>query len=117
ATLALVLGIAFLAGFMLDPLVVILMVVPIASPLVKGLGFDLVWFCVLFLVVLQTAYLTPPMAPSIFYLRGIAPPGITLRHMYTGVWPFIALQILAVAVVAAFPETVLWLPKALLSAR
>jgi len=117
AMLALVLGIAFLAGFMLDPLVVILIVMPIASPLVKAMGFDIVWFCVLFLVVLQTAYLTPPMAPSIFYLRGIAPPEITLREMYAGVWPFVALQLVATAVVAAFPETVLWLPKALLSAR
>jgi tripartite ATP-independent transporter DctM subunit len=117
ATLGLILGVAFLAGFMLDPLVVILIVVPIASPLVKAMGVDIVWFCVLFLVMLQTAYLTPPMAPSIFYLRGIAPPEITLREMYVGVWPFVALQLVAVALVAAFPQTVLWLPKALLSAR
>jgi tripartite ATP-independent transporter DctM subunit len=112
-TLALILFIAFLAGFMLDPLVIILIIVPIASPIIKGLGFDLVWFCVVFLVVLQTAYLTPPMAPSIFYLRGIAPPEIELRHMYTGIWPFIALQVLVTALVMAFPQTVLWLPSAM----
>jgi tripartite ATP-independent transporter DctM subunit len=112
-TLALILSLAFLAGFMLDPLVIILIIVPIASPIIRGLGFDLVWFCVVFLVVLQTAYLTPPMAPSIFYLRGIAPPEIELRHMYTGIWPFIALQLLVTALVMAFPQTVLWLPSAM----
>jgi TRAP-type mannitol/chloroaromatic compound transport system permease large subunit len=79
----------------------------------KGFGFDVVWFCVVFLVVLQTAYLTPPMAPSIFYLRGIAPPEIELKHMYTGIWPFIALQAIATVLVMAFPQTVLWLPNAM----
>jgi tripartite ATP-independent transporter DctM subunit len=113
SALFLVLLVAFLAGFMLDPLVIILIVVPIAAPIMKTMGFDLVWFSVVFLVVLQTAYLTPPMAPSIFYLRGIAPPELQLRHMYTGIWPFIALQVLVVALVVAFPQTVLWLPAAL----
>jgi tripartite ATP-independent transporter DctM subunit len=113
ATLALILLLAFLAGFMLDPLVIILIIVPIAAPIIKTMGFDAVWFCVLFLVVLQTAYLTPPMAPSIFYLRGIAPPEIKLQHMYTGIWPFIALQVLVMGLVMMFPQTVLWLPNAL----
>jgi tripartite ATP-independent transporter DctM subunit len=116
-TLALILFLAFLAGFMLDPLVIILIIVPIASPIIKGLGFDLAWFCVVFLIVLQTAYLTPPMAPSIFYLRGIAPPEIDLRHMYTGIWPFIALQVLVTALVMTFPQTVLWLPSVMQSTR
>jgi tripartite ATP-independent transporter DctM subunit len=112
-TLALIMAVAFLAGFMLDPLVIILIMIPIAAPIVKTMGVDLVWFSVIFLTVLQTAYLTPPMAPSIFYLRGIAPPEITIRHMYRGVWPFIALQCLVTAAVVAFPQLVLWLPQAL----
>jgi tripartite ATP-independent transporter DctM subunit len=111
--LGIVLLIGFVAGFMLDPLVIILIVIPVAAPIVKALGFDLVWFCVLFLVVLQTAYLTPPMAPSIFYLRGIAPREIELHHMYRGIWPFIGLQVLVTGMVMAFPQTVLWLPTAL----
>ncbi len=102
--------ITFLAGFMLDPLVIILIVVPITAPLIVSAGFDVVWFCVVFLVMLQTAYLTPPMAPSIFYLRGIAPPVITLRHMYVGIWPFIALQLLVLCTIIAFPRCVTWLP-------
>jgi tripartite ATP-independent transporter DctM subunit len=111
--LAIVLGITFLAGFMLDPLVIILIVVPISAPLITAMGFDLVWFCVLFLVMLQTAYLTPPMAPSIFYLRGIAPPSITLNDMYVGIWPFIGLQLSVILLLIAVPECITWLPDAL----
>ena len=114
--LFLVLLIVFVAGFMLEPLVIILMVIPITAPLVVAAGFNKEWFCVLFLVMLQTGYLTPPMAPSIFYLRGIAPPEITLRHMYTGIWPFIGLQLLVVTLIVAFPEFVTWLPDTMLKA-
>ena len=77
-TLFLILFLAFLAGFVLDLVSVILIIVPVAVPIMKSFGFDVVWFCILFLVVIQTSYLTPPMAPSIFYLRGISPPEITL---------------------------------------
>jgi tripartite ATP-independent transporter DctM subunit len=110
---AVVMVIVFLAGFMLDPLVIILMVVPIATPLVVSAGFDKVWFCVVFLVMLQTAYLTPPMAPSIFYLRGIAPPEITLNQMYAGIWPFIGIQVVVVTMIIIYPDLVTWLPKVL----
>jgi tripartite ATP-independent transporter DctM subunit len=113
--LFIVMFIVFLAGFMLEPLVIILMVVPITMPLIEAAGFDKVWFCVLFLVMLQTGYLTPPMAPSIFYLRGIAPPEITLRHMYIGIWPFIGLQLLVVTLLVIFPKCVTWLPDTVLT--
>jgi tripartite ATP-independent transporter DctM subunit len=116
-TLAIIMAITFLAGFMLDPLVIILIIVPIVHPLVTAGGFDMVWFCVLFLVMLQTAYLTPPMAPSIFYLRGIAPPEITLRHMYVGIWPFIGLQLVVVVAITIWPQAVTWLPNTLLGGR
>ena len=66
---------------------------------------------------IQTSYLTPPMAPAIFYLRGVAPPEITLRHMYAGVVPFIVIQVIALIIVAAFPELALWLPEQLLGFR
>ncbi len=80
-------------------------------------GDDPVWFCVLFLVVIQTSYLTPPVAPSIFYLRGISPLEITLRDMYRGIVPFIALQLVAVMLVVAFPQLTVWLPAKLLGVR
>ena len=66
------------------------------------------------IIIIQTSYLTPPLAPAIFYLRGIAPPSITLLDMYKGVVPFILLQVLTLAIVMIFPQTVLWLPTKLL---
>jgi tripartite ATP-independent transporter DctM subunit len=114
ALLALLLGMVFLAGFVLDWISILLIFIPIFMPLVKAAGFNPVWFCILFLIVIQTSYLTPPLAPAIFYLRGIAPPSITLLDAYKGVVPFIFLQIITLVLVVAFPETVLWLPTKLL---
>lgn len=111
--LGLILFIAFVAGFLLDMMSVVLIVIPVAIPIVRMLGFDDIWFCVAFLVVLQTSYLTPPLAPSIFYLRAISPPSIKLKHMYAGVIPFICIQLLVLFVILVFPETALWLPRVL----
>lgn len=113
-TLLLFLGISFLAGFVLEWISILLIFIPVFIPIVKLLGFDPVWFCILFLVVIQTSYLTPPMAPAIFYLRGISPPEITLPHMFRGVIPFIVLQMITLTVVMSFPQTVLWLPAKVL---
>jgi tripartite ATP-independent transporter DctM subunit len=116
-TIGAFLFVCFLAGFILDWISILLIFIPVFIPLVKALGFDAVWFCVLFLIVIQTSYLTPPMAPAIFYLRGIAPPEITIQHMFRGVVPFIALQVGCLFIVAAFPQLVLWLPSVLLGFR
>ena len=112
--LALCLGLVFIAGFFLEWISILLIFVPIFIPLVQMAGFDLVWFCILILIMIQTSYLTPPMAPAIFYLRGIAPPEMTLRDMYWGVVPFLVIQALTLAIVMSFPQTVLWLPSKLL---
>ena len=116
-TLAVFLFICFAAGFVLDWISVLLIFIPVFMPIVQAMGFDPVWFCVMFLVVIQTSYLTPPMAPAIFYLRGISPPEITLRHMFAGVVPFILLQLVCLAIVGYFPQMVLWLPAQLLGFR
>ncbi|MDP3536166.1 TRAP transporter large permease subunit [Halomonas sp. M1] len=108
--LGMILLIAFIAGFVLDLISVVLIIIPVAMPIVRMLGFDEIWFCVAFLVVLQTSYLTPPLAPAIFYLRAITPPEVTLRHMYRGVVPFIIAQLIVLALVLAFPQIALWLP-------
>jgi tripartite ATP-independent transporter DctM subunit len=115
--LGLLLLILFLAGFFLDWISIVLIFVPIFTPLVTAAGFDAVWFCVLFLVMIQTSYLTPPMAPAIFYLRAVAPESITIRHMYAGVVPFIALQAVTLGIVLAFPVLVTWLPGVMLQMR
>ncbi len=116
-TLVVFLFISFAAGFVLDWISVLLIFIPVFMPIVEAMGFDPVWFCVMFLVVIQTSYLTPPMAPAIFYLRGISPPEITLRHMFSGVVPFILLQLICLAIVGYFPQMVLWLPAQLLGFR
>ncbi len=105
-----ILFIAFLAGFFLDWLEISLIMLPLVAPVVVLLGFDQIWFIVLFAVVLQTSFLTPPVGFSLFYLKGVAPPGVTIIDIYKGVIPFVALQMLAVAMVFSFPQLVLWLP-------
>jgi TRAP-type mannitol/chloroaromatic compound transport system permease large subunit len=111
STLAVILLLTFVAGFILELISVVLIIIPIALPLVIGFGFDPLWFCVTFLVVLQTSYLTPPMAPAIFYFRAIAPPEIKLMHMYRGVIPFILVQLVTLGLVIAFPALATWLPE------
>jgi tripartite ATP-independent transporter DctM subunit len=113
SVMAIILFVAFLLGFVLDLISIVLIVVPLAIPLVKSFGIDPLWFCVIMLIVLQMSYLTPPMAPSIFYLRAIAPPSIRLKHMYWGVIPFIGCQVLTLLVVIFFPSVATWLPKAM----
>jgi tripartite ATP-independent transporter DctM subunit len=115
--LGLMMAIIFIAGFFLDWISIVLIFVPIFTPLARTAGFDPVWFCVLFLVLIQTSYMTPPMAPAIFYLRAVAPPAITISHMYRGVVPFIVLQIATLAVTMAFPQLVTWLPGKMLQFR
>ena len=120
--LLLFLLLVFIAGFFLEWISILLIFVPLFMPFIHeawaangyGAFFNPVWFCMLLLVMVQSSYLTPPMAPAIFYLRGIAPPEITLRHMYKGVVPFLFIQVIALLIVMAFPQTALWLPDQLL---
>jgi len=115
--LYLMMFIIFLAGFFLDWISIVLIFVPIFTPLIKAAGFDPVWFCILFLIMIQTSYLTPPMAPAIFYLRAVAPPAIRISDMYRGVIPFILLQLTTLVVVMIWPGLVTWLPGVLLQLR
>ena len=115
--LSMMMLIIFIAGFFLDWISIVLIFVPLFTPLIKTAGFDPVWFCILFLIMIQTSYLTPPMAPAIFYLRAVAPPEITIRHMYKGVIPFIILQLLTLVIVMIFPKLVSWLPSVMLSIK
>lgn len=103
--------VVFIAGFILDWVSVILICLPIFVPVFAGMDVNPLWFAVLMIVVIQTSYLTPPMAPSIFYLRSIAPSDITYRDMYRGVVPFICAQILTLLLVFFFPALATWLPS------
>ena len=110
-TIFILLLLAFLAGFVLDLISIVLIIIPVAIAIMRKMGVDDVWFCIMFLVVIQTSYLTPPMAPAIFYLRGISPPEITLGDMYRGVIPFIVIELIVLALVYFFPALALWLPE------
>ena len=109
-TIAFFLAIVFLLGFVLDWATIVLLTVPIFAPIVRQLGIDPLWFAVLMIVTLQTSYLTPPMAPAIFYLRSIAPPEITYGDMARGVVPFVICQLLVLVLVGLWPPTATWLP-------
>lgn len=106
-----ILFIAFVAGFFLDWLEIVLIILPLVAPVVKDLGFNIVWFVVVFAVCLQTSFLTPPVGFSLFYLKGVVPKEITTRDIYIGIIPFVILQLIAVAAVFMWPEIILWLPK------
>ena len=106
-----VLFFTFLLGFVLDWIEITLIVLPLVSPVIQSLGFDLVWFTVLFAICLQTSFLTPPVGFALFYLKGVAPAGVTVSQIYRGVIPFVMLQILGLVLVFVIPELVTWLPS------
>ena len=105
-----ILAATFLLGFFLDWIEISLIILPLVAPVVQSLGFDLVWFTVLFAVCLQTSFLTPPVGMAIFYLKGVAPESIDIRTIYRGVVPFILLQLLGLALIFIWDPLVTWLP-------
>jgi TRAP-type mannitol/chloroaromatic compound transport system permease large subunit len=86
---------------------------PLVTPILLTMGFDPVWLAILFAINLQTSFLTPPFGFSLFYLRGAAPPEITTMHIYRGVFPFIAINALAIVIVWWWPTLATWLPDRL----
>ena len=99
-------------GCFLDWIGIIMIVVPLFTPIAVQLGFNPVWFSLMNIVVLQTSFLTPPFALTIFYLKGIAPPEITLSDIYRGVVPYLLLMVLAIVIFSVFPEILLFAPRA-----
>ena len=105
-----ILAITFVLGFFLDWIELTLIILPLVAPVVSALGFDLIWFTVLFAVCLQTSFLTPPVGFALFYLKGVAPAGINLGHIYRGVLPFILIQLVGLTIVFYWQGIVTWLP-------
>ncbi|MCP5058879.1 MAG: TRAP transporter large permease subunit [bacterium] len=103
-------GLVFLLGFFLDWIEITLIVLPLMEPVTLALGIDKLWFTMLVAVCLQTSFLTPPVGFALFYLKGVAPPGIELGHIYRGVVPFVLLQLLGLAALFVWPGLVTWLP-------
>jgi tripartite ATP-independent transporter DctM subunit len=108
--------IIFMLGFFIDWIGILFIIIPIISPLVPLLGFDPLWFAMMVCVNLQTSFMTPPFAPGIFFLRGSASPelGISMGDIIRGIIPFIILVLIAVALLVAFPDIILWLPNTLI---
>ena len=101
----------FVLGFFIEWIEISYIAVPLFLPVFIAQNVDLVWLAMLICVNLQTSFLTPPFGWALFFLRGVAPPEITTRHIYVGVIPFIVLQVAAVAIVFFYPQIALWLPK------
>jgi tripartite ATP-independent transporter DctM subunit len=110
-TRVLLLFIVFLLGFVLDWTANVLICVPLFLPVLTAAGVDPIWFGTLVIIVIQTSYLTPPMASSIFYLLSIAPPDMKYGQVCRGVVPFILIQFATLALVVLFPAMATWLPQ------
>jgi TRAP-type C4-dicarboxylate transport system permease large subunit len=105
--------ILFVLGFVLDFLEIIYIVIPIVGPVIYGSYFDPKWVTIMIAVNLQTSFLTPPFGFALFYLRGVAPKEVTTMHIYRGIIPFVLIQVVGLAILAAFPAIVTILPDIL----
>ena len=100
-----------LMGTFLDDTAMLVIVAPLYVPLVSALGFDLIWYGILYTITTQIAYMTPPFGYNLFLMRAMAPPEISLGDIYRSIVPFVFVMILALALVMAFPQVALWLPN------
>jgi tripartite ATP-independent transporter DctM subunit len=108
--LTLMMIIWIILGCLIDWIGILLLTAPIFVPIIETLGFNSVWFGVLFCMNMQISYLSPPFGPAVFYLKGVTPPDITIGDIFHSIWPFLALQVTALAIVMMFPQLALWLP-------
>ncbi len=100
-----------LMGMFLDDTAMLVIVAPLYVPLVGALGFDLIWYGILYTITCQIAYMTPPFGYNLFLMRAMAPPEVTLGDIYRSIVPFVAVMCVGLALVMAFPEIALWLPQ------
>jgi tripartite ATP-independent transporter DctM subunit len=104
--LILVMIVVFIAGFFIDFIEIIFIIVPVVAPIFVQYDIDLVWIGILLALNLQTSFLSPPFGFALFYLKGVAPPGITTGHLYRGIVPFVIIQVIFLGVVIFFPEVI-----------
>lgn len=103
--------IIFLLAMVLDPVGIMLITLPVFIPIVKSLGFDPIWFGILFVINMEIGYKTPPFGFNLFYLKGVVPDGITMKDIYTSVIPFVIIEIIAIGIIMVFPSIATWLPS------
>lgn len=118
-TLLLIVGIVFVLGFFIDWIEITIITLPLFFPVLAGLDFTLhagpdksamLWIAAIMALVLQTSFLTPPFGFALFFLKGSAPPGVTLGQIYRGIIPIVAIQLFVIALVITFPDIITWLP-------
>ncbi|MCF6197653.1 MAG: TRAP transporter large permease subunit [Emcibacter sp.] len=97
-------------GTFLDDTAMLVIVAPLYIPLVGELGFDLIWYGVLYTITTQIAYMTPPFGYNLFLMRAMAPKEVTLKDIYISIIPFVGVMLLALVLVMVFPQIALWLP-------
>lgn len=102
--LLLVMTLVFVSGFFIDFIEIIFIIVPVVAPIFHQMGVDLLWIGILMAVNLQTSFLTPPFGFSLFYLKGVAPAGVTTGHLYRGIVPFVLIQLVFLLLIAVFPQ-------------
>jgi tripartite ATP-independent transporter DctM subunit len=109
--LAIMMLVVFFLGMFVDWAAILLVVVPIFTPIAMDLDFNPLWFAMLVCVNLQTSFLTPPFGYALFYFKGVAPPEYTMGDIYRGIIPFVVIQVIGLAVMISFPEIITWLPS------
>lgn len=109
----LMMAILVVLGMFMDWIGILFLTTPIFLPVVTSFGYSPVWFGILFCMNMQISYLTPPFGPAAFYLKGVAPPEISLQDIFSAMWPFIILQVIGVLIVLFNPGVALWLPSKL----
>jgi len=102
-----------LMGTFLDDTAMLVIVAPLYIPLVGALGFDLIWYGVLYTITTQIAYMTPPFGYNLFLMRAMAPPEISLMDIYSSIFPFVIAMVVALILVMVFPQIALWLPESI----
>jgi len=111
--LVVMLGIVFLMGMFLDPIGIMLITLPVFMPIVNHFGFDPVWFGILFIIMMEVGYMTPPFGFNLFYLKGAAPDGVTMGDIYQSVVPYVLVILFGLTLIALIPSLALWLPGVL----
>jgi tripartite ATP-independent transporter DctM subunit len=109
--LFIMMAVVFFLGMFIDWAAILLIVVPIFTPIAMDLGFNPLWFAMLICVNLQTSFLTPPFGYALFYFKGVAPPEYTMGDIYKGILPFVAIQLVGLGLMVAFPQIITWLPS------
>ncbi|MFV8559246.1 TRAP transporter large permease [Sulfitobacter sp. SBS6] len=110
-SLVFMLAVLFILGMVLDPVGIMLITLPVFLPVVQSYGFDPIWFGILFIIMMEVGYMTPPFGFNLFYLKGVAPPDVTMGDIYSSVTPYVIVTLIGVLLIILIPEIATYLPK------